>query len=147
MSRWKTIQALLLVFPLALAVAACVDTLGTQSAAVTTPSAPAKTKPGQPPVGAGNLNLEGVRKKLQDQCVNDAGDFVGLNEKIKKGCECYAQSMSKAMSKEDLNFYANYSVVPTLGHLKPDDAKRKCGIVPDADKPSRSRGKLPAGPG
>lgn len=141
MLRPKIITALFLAFPLALAVAACVDTLGTQS---TTDTTPTKTKPGQPPVGAGTMSLEQVQKKLQAQCVNDAGDFVGLNSQIKTGCECYAQSMSKAMGKEDLAFYASYSVIPTLGNLKPDDAKRKCGIVPDADKPSRARGKLPA---
>lgn len=143
MIRLRLIHALVLAFPLALAVSACVDTVGTQSA-VTSP--PAKSKPGQPPVGAGNMNVEQVRKKLQDQCINDQGDFIGLNAQIKKGCECYAQSMSKAMGKDDLTFYSNYSVIPTLGNLKPDDAKRKCGLVPDADKPSRARGKLAAPP-
>ncbi len=92
------------------------------------------------------MTVDQVQKKLQDQCVNDSGDFVGLNAQIKKGCECYSQAMSKAMGKDDLAFYASYSVIPTLGNLKPDDAKRKCGIVPDADKPSRARGKLAAPP-
>ncbi len=125
----------------ALALGACVETVGTQSA---TP--PAKSKPGQPPVGAGNMSVDQVRVKLQEQCTTDAGDFIGLNAQIKKGCECYGQTMSKAMGKEDLAFYSNYSVIPTLGNLKPDDVKRKCGITPDADKPSRARGKLPAPP-
>lgn len=92
------------------------------------------------------MSLDQIQKKMQEQCVNDAGDFIGLNAQIKKGCECYAQTMSKAMGKDDLAFYSNYGVIPTLGNLKPDDAKRKCGIVPDADKPSRARGKLPAPP-
>jgi hypothetical protein len=142
LTRSRLIQALVLAFPLALGVSACVDTVGTQS----TTTAPAKTKSGQPPVGAGNMSAEQVRKKLQDQCVNDQGDFIGLNTQIKQGCECYAQNMSKAMGKDDLTFYSNYNVIPTLGNLKPDDAKRKCGLVPDADKPSRSRGKLPTPP-
>lgn len=142
MIRLRLIQALVLLFPLAAALSACVDTIGTQSAVTSAP----KAKPGQPPIGAGAMSLEQVRVKLQDQCVHDQGDFIGLNAKIKTGCECYAQSMSKAMGKEDLAFYANYSVIPTLGNLKPDDAKRKCGLVPDADKPSRARGKLAAPP-
>lgn len=140
MTRLRLIQTLLLALPLALAVSACVDTVS-QSAPT-----PGKTKPGQPPVGAGNMSLDQIQKKMQEQCVNDAGDFIGLNAQIKKGCECYAQTMSKAMGKDDLAFYSNYGVIPTLGNLKPDDAKRKCGIVPDADKPSRARGKLPAPP-
>jgi hypothetical protein len=139
--RLRPIQALVLAFPLAMAVSACVDTVGTQST-----TTPGKTKPGQPPIGAGNLSPEQVRAKMQDQCINDQGDFIGLNAQIKKGCECYSQSMSKAMGKEDLAFYGNYGVIPTLGNLNPDDAKRKCGLVPDADKPSRARGKLPSPP-
>lgn len=132
----------MLALSFALALAACVDTVGTQSATDT----PSKSKPGQPPIGAGNMSSDQIQKKMQAQCVTDSGDFVGLNAQIKKGCECYSQAMLKGMGKDDLNFYASYGVIPTLGNLKPDDTKRKCGIVPDADKPSRSRGKLPAPP-
>lgn len=139
MIYFRSLQAFVLAS--ALALGACVDTVGTQSTIT-----PAKSKPGQPPIGGGTMSVEQVQKKLQEQCVTDSGDFVGLNATIKKNCECYSNSMSKAMGKDDLAFYASYSVIPTLGNLKPDDAKRKCGIVPDADKPSRARGKLPAPP-
>jgi hypothetical protein len=135
--RLRLIQALVLAFPLALAVSACVDTVGTQST-----TAPTKTKPGQAPGGGALLTADQAQKRLLDQCVNDQGDYIGLNAAIKKNCECYSQTMGKAMNKEELAFYSSYNVIPTLGKLKPDDVKRQCGIVPDADKPSRARGKL-----
>jgi hypothetical protein len=46
------------------------------------------------------------------------------------------------MSKDDLDFFATYGVVPTLNAARPDEVRKQCGITTVARTGPKS--KLPA---
>jgi len=83
--------------------------------------------------------VEPVRQKIYEKCVTDSGDLF-RSEKTTKPCDCFATTMAKAMSKEDIDFFLNYNVIPTLGTKKPAEVKKSCAVPSDADSPARSRG-------
>jgi hypothetical protein len=83
--------------------------------------------------------LEPVRQKIYENCVSDSGDLF-RSEKTTKPCDCFATTMAKAMSKEDIDFFLNYNVIPTLGTKKPAEVRKSCGVPSEADAPARSRG-------
>jgi hypothetical protein len=108
---------------------------------------PAKTTAPAKAGASSNLGaLEPVRKKIYENCVDDSGDFF-RSEKTTKPCDCFATTMAKAMSKDDITFFQNYNVIPTLGAKKPEDVKKSCGVPSEANSPARSRGWAPKSEG
>ena len=71
----------------------------------------------------------GVRAQLQGGCVLEHGGLLGGGEKIAKQCECFAGGVVKTMRKDDLEFYAQYKILPTLSVARPLDVKKQCGIA------------------
>jgi hypothetical protein len=113
------------------------DKAATKGATSAKSTAPAK-------VGAtsNQAAVETVRRKIFENCASESGEFF-RTEKTTKSCDCFASTMAKAMSKEDLNFFLDYNVIPTLGAKKPDDVKKSCGVASDAGSPARARGWQP----
>jgi hypothetical protein len=110
------------------------STSSTKAATPTKTTAPAKAG------ASSNLSaLEPVRQKIYDNCIYESGDLF-RSEKTTKPCDCFATTMVKAMSKDDITFFQNYNVIPTLGAKKPEDVKKSCGVPSEANSPARSRG-------
>jgi hypothetical protein len=82
-----------------------------------------------------------VRARLESQCIDESGAIIRTDEKIGKQCGCYASTMMKSMSKEDLDFFSTYGVVPTLHNARPDDVRKQCGLA--VTTYLGPRGKLP----
>ncbi|MEX2127206.1 MAG: hypothetical protein WD871_03060 [Xanthobacteraceae bacterium] len=99
--------------------AACFETAGT----------PQYSVPGTTPAAGGANVSQQVRAKLESRCIDDSGVIFRADEKTTRQCGCYASAMAKSMSKDDLDFFANYGVVPTLGTARPDDVKKSCGMT------------------
>ncbi len=103
-------------------------------------TASGKTTASAKAAASSNLRaVEPVRQKIYDKCVSDSGDLF-RSEKTTKPCDCFATAMAKVMSKEDINFFLTYNVIPTLGTKKPAEVKKSCAVPSDADSPARSRG-------
>ena len=112
---------------LALALAGCLETTsnnyavyepGTTQRAKAAPKVPAKSNPAL-----------SVRADLKNNCVVEHGGLLGGGEKIARQCDCYAAGMVKTMGQNDIEFYAQYKVISTLGVANPTDVKSKCGIA------------------
>jgi hypothetical protein len=146
---------------MALALVVCIEnaSLGQtpSSPASKTPEAKAKvsTKGATPakttaPAKAGASSslgaAEPVRQKIYEKCVYDSNDLF-RSEKTTKPCDCFATTIAKAMSKDDIAFFQNYNVIPTLGAKKPDDVKKSCGVPNESGSPARERGWAPKSEG
>ena len=70
-----------------------------------------------------------VRADLKNNCVVEHGGLLGGGEKIARQCDCFAAGMVETMGQNDIEFYAQYKVVSTLGVANPADVKKKCGIA------------------
>ena len=103
---------------LPLALAACLETTG----------GPQYFVPGAAPAAKTSGGTDQIRAKLENSCREDSGTIFS-DAAIAKQCGCYATTMLKSMSKEDLDFYATYSQVPTLTAARPEDVKKRCGMT------------------
>jgi hypothetical protein len=101
------------------ALAACFETTGSQQYFV--PEASRTAAAGKAP--------EPVRAKLESTCIDESGVIFRTDEKITKQCGCYASAMMKSLTKDDLEFFATYGVVPTLSGVRPDEVKKQCGMT------------------
>jgi hypothetical protein len=102
---------------LPIALAACLET-----------NAPAYYVPGSTPATKTTGAIDHVRTKLENSCREDSGSIFA-DTTIAKQCNCYATTMLKAMSKEDREFYVTYSEIPTLSVDRPEEVKKRCGMV------------------
>jgi hypothetical protein len=113
------------------------DKASTKGATPSKTTAPAKA-------GASSNSgaVETVRRKIFENCASESGEFF-RTEKTTKSCDCFASTMAKSMSKEDINYFLDYNVIPTIGAKKPDDVKKSCGVTINTDAPARSLGWQP----
>jgi hypothetical protein len=114
----RKLSRLLAAALLPFALASCVETTGTTQYFV----------PGSAPAAKAGGRADQVRAALENSCRGDSGTIFS-DGAIAKQCGCYATTMVKSMSKEDLEFYATYNVVPTLTAARPEDVKKQCGIA------------------
>ena len=70
-----------------------------------------------------------VRAELKSACELEHGGLLGGGEKIARQCDCYAAGMVETMGQNDIEFYAQYKSISTLGVANPVDVKKKCGIA------------------
>lgn len=117
--------------PLAFALSACIQTLDLPK------TLQPRTAPERPITTA-----EHVRVALLDQCIHESSNFLRSNkDTVTKQCSCYASAVAKAMSKDEIAYFANYRVVPTLTRAPPEEVKKRCSVTTTADTPARPRGK------
>ena len=90
-----------------------------KSASATAPAKRSETKP-----------AERLRAELKNICVVKHAGSPGGREKTSRQCDCYAGGMLKTMGKNDLEYYAQYKLIPTLGVARPEDVEKQCGIRP-----------------
>ncbi len=124
--------------------AGCLETTGNHYVVYepgTSQRATASAKTGAAAAGK-SAPTDNVRAELRGNCLMEHGGLFGGGETVTKQCDCYASGIVKTMSKDDLELYAQYKVLSTLGVAKPEDVKKQCGF---AHIPS-SRGKLPPPP-
>ena len=82
---------------------------------------------------------EQVRTRLRQECISEHGGPLRVDAASDAQCECYATNVVKALRPDDLEFYVNYNVVPTLSGTRPENVKKACGIKLLDQSGSRSR--------
>jgi len=87
---------------------------------------------------------EQVRTRLRQECISEHGGAFRVDAASDAQCECYATNVVKALRPDDLEFYMNYNVVPTLSGTRPENVKKSCGIKLLDQSGSRSRPPEPA---
>lgn len=115
--RWVPARVLIPAALMSLLLAACIETLSTPQISASGATSGRADAAGQ------------IHARLRNQCVNDAGGVFGPNEQVSKQCECFASAMTKSMDKDDLEFFAQYRVVPTLNTAEPKDVRKRCGMT------------------
>jgi hypothetical protein len=99
----------------------------------------------QPFAATSNLT-EQARGKIQQTCAYEPAKYFGVGTtNTQERCACYASGVVKLMSKDELDYYASYGLIPTLSKDKYDEVKNRCaaGINPPTpgDKPQKKSGK------
>jgi hypothetical protein len=80
----------------------------------------------QPFAATSNLT-EQARGKIQQTCVYEPAKYFGVGTtNVQERCACYAMGVVKLMSKDELDYYANYGLIPTLSKDKYDEVKNRC---------------------
>jgi hypothetical protein len=70
---------------------------------------------------------EQARGKIQQTCVYEPAKYFGVGTtNVQERCACYAMGVVKLMSKDELDYYANYGLIPTLSKDKYDEVKNRC---------------------
>jgi hypothetical protein len=86
---------------------------------------------------------EQARGKIQQTCAYEPATYFGVGTgNVEARCACYAAGVVKLMSKEELDYYSNYGLIPTLSKDKYEDVKKSCaaGNTPaPADKPNKQK--------
>jgi hypothetical protein len=116
---------------LALALSGCYETVGGD-----------RTQP----FAATSNPMEQARGKIQQTCAYEPANYFGVGaSNMQERCACYASGVVKLMSKDEIDYYANYGLIPTLSKDKYDDVKKRCaaGTTTPApgDKPQKKSGK------
>jgi hypothetical protein len=98
------------------------------------------------PFAATSNPMEQARGKIQQTCAYEPANYFGVGaSNMQERCACYASGVVKLMSKDEIDCYANYGLIPTLSKDKYDDVKKRCaaGTTPPApgDKPQKKSGK------
>jgi hypothetical protein len=62
---------------------------------------------------------EQARGKIQQNCAYEPATYFGVGTgHLQERCACYAAGVVKLMSKEELDYYSNYGLIPTLSKDK-----------------------------
>jgi hypothetical protein len=97
------------------------------------------------PFAANSNGVEQARVKIQQTCAYEPATYFGVgSSNMQERCACYASGVVKLMSKEELDYYANYGLIPTLSKDKYNEVKNRCaaGTATPApgDKPQKQKG-------
>jgi hypothetical protein len=88
-----------------------------------------------------------LRQRLQSDCASGRGSILASDRSAANQCSCYADTMMKAMSKNDVTYFANYGIVPTVVNVNVEDVKKRCAeAAPASIKKGASPAKLGAQP-
>jgi len=96
---------------------------------------------------AANANLaEQARGKIQQTCLYEPAKYFGVGTGNSQArCACYAAGVVKLMSNDEIDYYANYGLIPMLSKDKYEEVKKRCatgGDVPaPGNKPKPPKGK------
>jgi hypothetical protein len=91
--------------------------------------------------------VEQARGKIQQTCAYEPASYFGVGAtNVQERCACYAAGVVKLMSKDELDYYANYGLIPTLSKDKYDEVKSRCaaginGPPPGGKPPKQKSGK------
>jgi hypothetical protein len=113
----------------ALALAGCNETVGAN-----------RTQP----FAATSNPMEQARGKIQQTCALEPANYFGVGTgNVQERCACYASGVVKLMNKDELDYYANYGLIPTLSKDKYDEVKKTCvaGNPAPGGKPQKKSGK------
>lgn len=124
--KLTALRMLLFAVPLSLGLAACLETFSSPEYSPTA-SRTAKAN-----------TSDQVRQRLRSECLRDEGQVFRPSGDVSKQCECYADGVARSMSRDDLAFYAQYGVIPTLTAARPEDVRRRCGLEVRLAGPKRS---------
>ena len=95
------------------------------------------------PFAATSNPVEQARGKIQQTCAYEPASYFGVGAaNVQERCGCYAAGVVKLMSKDELDYYANYGLIPTFSKDKYDDVKKRCaaGInTPVRGKPQKQK--------
>ena len=80
------------------------------------------------PFAATSSNLtDQARGEIEKTCAYEPAKYFGVGTtKVQERCACYAAGVVKLMSKEELDYYATYGLIPTLSKDKYDEVKKRC---------------------
>jgi hypothetical protein len=96
----------------------------------------------QPFAATSNLT-EQARGKIQQTCAYEPASYFGVGTtNVQERCACYATGVVKLMSKEELDYYAAYGLIPTLSKDKYDEVKSRCAaanVTTPSDKPQKQK--------
>ncbi|HLL27791.1 MAG TPA: hypothetical protein VKT73_09095 [Xanthobacteraceae bacterium] len=85
-----------------------------------------------------------ARGKIQETCTYEPANYFGVGSPhMQERCACYAAGVVKIMSKEELDYYATYGLIPTLSKDKYNEVKDRCAaginIPTPGDKPQKQK--------
>jgi hypothetical protein len=97
------------------------------------------------PFAATSNGVEQARGKIQQTCAYEPAKYFGVgSSNMQDRCACYASGVVKLMSKDELDYYASYGLIPTLSKDKYDEVKNRCAAgttgPASGDKPQKQRG-------
>ncbi len=79
------------------------------------------------PFAATSNPVEQARGKIQQTCAYEPASYFGVGvTNVQERCACYAAGVVKLMSKDELDYYANYGLIPTFSKDKYDEVKSRC---------------------
>jgi hypothetical protein len=118
-----------------LGLAACFETLasGDGPSAGLPKQAPAKVAATGKAKGSEKADRnvgERLRRRLADQCLAEEGGMLTAPPKSAERCACYADTLMKHMRPDDLAFFNDYHVIPTVAAASPDSVRKRCGLGP-----------------
>ena len=80
--------------------------------------------------------VEQARGKIQQTCAYEPARYFGVGAaNVQERCACYAAGVVKLMSKDELDYYATYGLIPTLSKDKYDEVKSRCAAGPNPPPP------------
>jgi hypothetical protein len=99
----------------------------------------------QPFAATSNLPDQ-ARTKIQQTCAYEPANYFGVGtSNMQERCACYAAGVVKLMSKEELDYFANYGLIPTLSKDKYDEVKNRCAAGVNIPKPGDKSQKQKSG--
>lgn len=125
------------------ALAACIETAGSDRLSTSEPasgakarsqasakSAPDKSAPAKSAAAPSSQSLpDQARAQLQKECMTEHSGPYRTNSATAGECSCFAGTVVKQLRPADIEFYMTYDVVPTLSGTRPEDVKKQCGIA------------------
>ena len=88
------------------------------------------------PFAATSNPVEQARGKIQQTCAYEPASYFGVGAaNVQERCGCYAAGVVKLMSKDELDYYANYGLIPTLSKDKYGEVKSRCAAGSNAPTP------------
>jgi hypothetical protein len=90
------------------------------------------------PFAATASNLaDQARGKIEQTCAYEPATYFGVGTtRMQERCACYAVGVVKLMSKEELDYYAAYGLIPTLSRDKYNEVKSRCAAAVDVPAPA-----------
>jgi hypothetical protein len=91
----------------------------------------------QPFAAASSSLTDQARGKIEQTCAYEPATYFGVGTtKVQERCACYAAGVVKLMSKEELDYYAAYGLIPTLSRDKYNEVKSRCAAGIDVPAPA-----------
>jgi len=89
--------------------------------------------------------MEQACGKIQQTCAYEPANYFGVGaSNMQERCAYYASGVVKLMSKDEIDYYANYGLIPTLSKDKYDEVKKRCAVgtttPAPGDKPQKKSG-------